>query len=144
MSDEEIKAALTDRSRAELPLAEPAGSPGADRPVDRATTLARVDPAAAPPKVDPGLASFRADVQSLNQLERSAVGVDLFSGIEAVNGGEVNVGATSAWDALPDVGKQSYLDYLLDAWIAARAGARPAVVRIVDASGRVLVQKSRP
>jgi hypothetical protein len=144
MTDEEIKAALTDRSRAEPPVAEPAGSPGADRPVERATTLARVDPATAPPKVDPGLASFRANVQSLNQLERSAVGVELFSGIESVKGGEVSVGTTSGWDDLPDVGKQSYLDYLLEAWVAARAGARPAVVRIVDASGRVLVQKSRP
>ena len=125
-------------------MPEPADGPGADRPAEPATTLALADPSAAPPKVDPGLASFQADVQSLNQLERSAVGVDLFSGIESVNGGEVSVGTTSAWDALPGVGKQSYLDYLLDAWVAARAGERPAAVRIVDASGRVLVQKSRP
>jgi hypothetical protein len=60
-----------------------------------------------------------------------------------VNGREVHVGTTAAWDSLPPVGQQSYVESLLEYWVAARGGG-PAVVRVVDRSGRVLVERSRP
>jgi hypothetical protein len=164
MTDEQIEVALADASRAkpaaggdersaalqapsatvQPPAPEADGNADADRPAGSAATLAMVDPAAPPAERDSGLASFHANVQSLNQLERNAEGADLFSGIETVDGHEVTVSATAAWNSLPRVGKQSYLDYLLDAWVAARGGEGPAAVRIVDSGGQVLVQKSRP
>ena len=164
MTDEEIKAALADTLRAkpaavedardaaprapsamvQPPVPEPAGDADADRAADGATDLAMVDPTAAPAEDDAGLADFRANVRSLNQLERSAAGADLFSGVESVDGREVRVSATTAWNSLPHVGQQSYLDYLLDAWVAALGGEGAAAVRIIDSSGQVLVQKSRP
>jgi hypothetical protein len=103
-----------------------------------------VGPSVAPAKVDPRLERFRADIQSVNDLVRSGTAGDLFSGIESVSGRTVDVGATAAWDALPAVGKKSYLESLLDRWVAVQGGQGPAVVRIVDPSGRVLVEKSRP
>jgi hypothetical protein len=54
----------------------------------------------------------------------------------------VNINATPAWDALPPFAKQTYLDSLLHDWVALQGGNGPAVVRIVDPSGRVLVEKS--
>jgi hypothetical protein len=128
---------------------EPAGKTGAGRPADSPmelseTELSMVGPSVAPAKVDPRLERFRADIQSVNDLVRSGAAGDLFSGIESVSGRTVDVGATVAWDALPEVGKKSYLESLLDRWVAAQGGQGPAVVRIVDPSGRVLGEKSWP
>jgi hypothetical protein len=61
-----------------------------------------------------------------------------------VNGHAVNVSATTAWNSLPPVGQQSYLDSLLNYWVVAQGGTGPAVVRIVDPSGHLLVEKSAP
>jgi hypothetical protein len=163
MTDAEIKAALADTLRAkqaalgderetasrtalvvQSPAPEPAGDHNADQAAGSATRLAMVDPAAAPAEEDSGLASFRANLETLNQLERNSDGADLFSGVQSVSGREVSVSATTAWDSLPRVGRQSYLDYLLDAWVAALGGEGSAAVRIVDPSGQMLVQKSRP
>jgi hypothetical protein len=87
---------------------------------------------------------LQRSIEVLNELELSTEGVNLFSGIASVDGRTVHVGATPAWDALPAVGKQSYLDSLLDLWVAAQGGQGPAAVRIVDPSGRVLAEKSEP
>jgi hypothetical protein len=102
------------------------------------------EPSAAPAEADSRLVGFNASIEALNELELSTEGVDLFSGIASVDGRTVHVGATAAWNTLPTVGKQSYLDALLDYWVAAQGGQGPAVVRIVDPSGRVLVEKSAP
>jgi hypothetical protein len=101
-------------------------------------------PTAAPAEADSRLAGFHANVEALNELELSTEGVNLFSGIASVNGRTVHVRATGAWDSLPAVGKQSYLDALLVYWASAQGGKGPAVVRIVDPSGRVLAEKSEP
>jgi hypothetical protein len=94
---------------------------------------------------DPGqdLARFYANVQALNGLE-AGTGTDVFSGIRSVDGGVVQISATAAWDSLPPVGQQTYLETLLEAWVAAQGGQGPAVVRIVDQNGRVVVEKSTP
>lgn len=123
---------------------EPASSIDASRPADAATSVAMVATSPAPAAVDVGLARFHADLKALNDLELSAAGANLFSGIESTSGHTVHVGTTAAWNSLPPVGQRSYLDSLLDYWVAARGGEGRAVVRIVDQSGRVLVEKSTP
>ncbi|MGH6885873.1 MAG: hypothetical protein ACREGK_07355, partial [Geminicoccales bacterium] len=127
------------------PASETDAGEAADGPIERsATELSMAQPNAAPAEDDSRLAGFHANVEALNDLELSTEGVDLFSGIASVDGRTVHVGATAAWNTLPTVGKQSYLDSLLDLWVAAQGGQGPAVVRIVDPSGRVLVEKSWP
>ena len=129
---------------AATPVAQPPGdadtAPAQDGPPD----TSMVAPPTAPAKSAAGLARFHADIKALNALELSAAGQDVFSGIESANGREVQVGATAAWDALPPIGQQSYLDSLLESWVAARGGSGPAAVRIVDDSGQVLLEKSIP
>ena len=108
-----------------------------------ATKLAIAEPNGSP-LIDSGLMLFNASLQTLNELELNAAGSALFSGVESTNGPEVRVSATAAWDRLPPLGQESYLEFLLEDWVAARGGEGPAVVRIVDSRGQVLVEKSRP
>jgi predicted nucleic acid-binding Zn-ribbon protein len=115
----------------------------ASAPAGRAAEVAVAQPSRPAAAVDASLARFHADVETLNDLEMSTAGADLFSGVKSVNGREVHVGTTAAWDSLPPVGQQSYFESLLEYWVAARGGG-PAVVRVVDRSGRVLVERSRP
>jgi predicted nucleic acid-binding Zn-ribbon protein len=114
-----------------------------DRLAGSATKLAMAEPKGSP-SVDSGLARFNADLQALNELELNAAGSALFSGVESANGREVRVSTTAAWDSLPLVGQESYLDSLLGSWVAARGGKGSAVVQIVDSRGQVLVEKSWP
>lgn len=126
---------------AAAPLPEPPRDAGTGPPEDGPTDTAMV----APPRStapEAGLTGFDADIKALNALERSAAGQDVFSGIVSVNGREVDVGVTAAWDSLPPIGQRSYLDSLLDSWVAATGGSGPAAVRIVDESGQVLLEKS--
>ena len=118
--------------------------PDTGLPPDSPTHVSMVGTTMVPAEVESGLTRFSADIKALNELELSAAGQDVFSGVESVNGREVLVGATAAWNSLPPVGQQSYLDSLLDAWVAAQDGDGPAVVRIVDQKGQVLVEKLRP
>ena len=53
-----------------------------------------------------------------------------------------NVSTTPAWQRIPASGQRSYLNSLLDLWIVAQEESGPAVVRIVDPNGRVLLEKS--
>ncbi|MGH6912433.1 MAG: hypothetical protein ACREH3_01845, partial [Geminicoccales bacterium] len=90
-----------------------------------------------------GLEQFRETVQYLNGRALQVAGVDLFTEVEAVAGDTVQVGTTAAWASMPAAGQESYLNTLLDRWLAARGGG-PASVRIVDPGGRVVLEKSRP
>jgi hypothetical protein len=99
----------------------------------------------APSPIEADLTRFHASLQALNELELSAAGSDLFSGVESADGREVRVSTTAAWDSLPPIGRESYLESLLGYWVEARAGKQgPAVVQIVDSRGQVLLQKSWP
>jgi hypothetical protein len=113
----------------------------ADRPTDSATDLSMAGPAE-PPLAESGIELFSANLQLLNKLELDAGGSDLFSGIEAAEGSEVRVGTTAAWHRLPSVGQDAYVKTLLNYWVSALGGKGPAVVRLVNASGQVLVEKS--
>jgi uncharacterized coiled-coil DUF342 family protein len=89
-----------------------------------------------------GIARFDANVRYLNSRAAEAAGSDLFSGIEAAGDGVVHVSTTPAWQDIPAAGQRSYLNSLFDLWTVARDGSGPAIVRIVDSSGRVLLEKS--
>jgi hypothetical protein len=89
-----------------------------------------------------GLVRFGANVRYLNSRASEASGADLFSGIESPGAGVVHVSPTTAWQSIPPANQRSYLDFLFDLWAGAQPGNGPAVVRIVDPSGRVLLEKS--
>jgi hypothetical protein len=149
VEDERATPARSHSAMAQPSAREPAGKTGAgqsaDSPIERSETeLSMAEPTAAPAQADSRLAGFHASIEALNDLEVETEGVNLFSGIASVDGRTVHVGATGAWDSLPAVGKESYLGSLLDLWVAAQGGQGPAVVRIVDPSGRVLAEKSEP
>jgi hypothetical protein len=119
----------------------PAVKVGADRPTDSATERSMAGPTE-PPLAESGIELFNANLQLLNELEMTSGGSDLFSGVESAKGSEVHVGTTAAWDKLPAAGKDAYIQTLLDYWVSARGGKGPAVLRIVNSSGQVLVEKS--
>jgi hypothetical protein len=90
------------------------------------------------------LAKFNANIEYLNRRALDMAGAELFAGIEAAGDRVVQVRTTPTWDAMPPAAQRSYLNSLLDLWIVVQDGTTPAVVRIVDASGRVLLEKSAP
>jgi hypothetical protein len=115
---------------------EPGDKAGAEPPV----AIAAQGPAAQGD--GSGLSRFEANVQYLNSRAVEAAGTDLFSGIRAAGEGVVHVSTTQAWRNIPPAGQRSYLDSLFDLWTVAQEGSGPAVVRIIDSSGRVLLEKS--
>jgi hypothetical protein len=146
---EELNAALVGAGLAQAAAADegaaatgsPAGTAQAARePDDEAGAAQRAEIAAQGD--GSGLSRFEANVQYLNSRALEAAGADLFSGIEAAGEGVVHVGTTEAWRNIPPAGQRSYLNSLFDLWTVAQEGSGPAVVRIVDASGRVLLEKS--
>ena len=133
------EAVIADRTpSAQSEAAEKGGAaPGADNEVAAAPPAT-----ASSPNESSELAKFNANIAYLNRRALDAAGADLFSGIEAAGDGVVNVSTTSAWAKIPVAGQRSYLNSLLDLWIVAQEGSGPAVVRIVDPNGRVLLEKS--
>lgn len=140
----EPAAAALSSARTQPPAPERAAETGAGQPTATAPELPTAGANEATSETGSGLAEFRASIQVLNDLERSTAGVDLFSDIASVDDRAVNINATPAWDALPPIAKETYLDMLLHDWVATQGGDGPAVVRIVDPSGRVLTEKSSP
>ena len=133
------EAVIADRTpSAQSEAAEKDGAaPGADNEVAAAPPAT-----ASSPNESSELAKFNANIAYLNRRALDAAGADLFSGIEAAGDGVVNVSTTPAWAKIPVAGQRSYLNSLLDLWIVAQEGSGPAVVRIVDPNGRVLLEKS--
>ena len=138
-----------------LPSTEPPGDVAAapaatDAPprIPGASTAspAAIEPAAAPSgEGDPAdLTRFRQSVDYLNSRAVSVAGVDLFTTVETVAEGVVQVAATEAWSAIPPAGQQSYANTLLDRWAAARGHGGPISVQIVDPDGEVLLERTRP
>jgi uncharacterized protein YgiM (DUF1202 family) len=110
-----------------------------------ATTIAAPEPAAGPGAGDlAGMQRFRASVDYLNKRALQVAGVDLFTGVEPAGAGAVRVGTTDAWNTMPPAGQRSYLNTLVDRWMAAKGGSEPASVQIVDPSGNVVMEKTGP
>lgn len=110
-----------------------------------ATTIAAPEPAAGPGAGDlAGMQQFRASVDYLNKRALQVAGVDLFTGVEPAGSGVVRVGTTDAWNTMPPAGQRSYLNTLVDRWMAAKGGGEPASVQIVDPRGNVVMEKTGP
>lgn len=131
-------------ARTQPPPLERADAIGAGQPTGSAPEPPTAGLDEATLETDARLANFHAFIQGLNEIERKTGGVDLFSDVAAVSARAVNINATLAWDALPPLAKEIYLDLLLDDWGALQDGNGPTVVRILDPSGRVLIEKSSP
>jgi hypothetical protein len=142
-----------DGERVARPPAAPPGSPAegsmaAAPPTEPAGTSepAAIEPAAAPSGDGdpPDLERFRQSVDYLNSRALSVAGVGLFTTVETVGDGVVQVAATDAWSTIPPAGQQSYANTLLDRWAAARGHGGPISVQIVDPDGQVLLERTRP
>jgi hypothetical protein len=131
-------------------------APGTDQ-AERAQELGNLADAAAvgsgplaPQAIAPGapadvvdMQRFRDSVAYLNSRSMLVGGSELFTQVEALGGGAVQVGASAAWASIPPAGQRSYASALLDRWAAA-TGSEHVKVQIVDDSGRVILEESRP
>ena len=90
------------------------------------------------------LQRFRDSIAYLNSRSTLVGGSELFTGVEPLGGGAVQVGASEAWATLPPAGQRSYVSTLLDRWAAASGRSEAVKVQIVDDGGRVLMEESRP
>ena len=88
--------------------------------------------------------TFRDSVSYLNNRAWSVAGIKLFSEIEPVGGGVVQVKTTDDWFEVPEIGQKSYLNTLLDRWSSAKADGGPAGIMLVDAQGDLLMHQTRP
>lgn len=127
----------------------PASAPAPPEPVPAAATA----PAPVPLQIEPAageagelgeLARFRETVSYLNERATALAGAELFAEVKPGPEGAMRVIATDAWSSLAPAGRQSYANTLLDRWAAAKESAGPAVLQIVDPSGEVVMEKSRP
>jgi hypothetical protein len=114
---------------------------GSERAADSPAKLAAIGPATAPDQ-GAGLGRFDANIRYLNERALQLEGTDLFSGVKSAGSGVVHVSTTPAWQSIPAEGQRSYLDALFDLWTLSYQGSGPEVVRIVDANGQVLLEKS--
>ena len=89
------------------------------------------------------LQRFRDSVAYLNERSRLVAGADLFTEVEPLGGGAVQVGATDAWATVPPAGQRSYASALLERWAAATGRADQVTVQIVDQGGQVIMEESR-
>jgi Sel1 repeat len=139
IADERSAATAAPTGRVQADPQKPGATGGADQRAD----ISGQAPTTAPAQDDSsGLERFDANVRYLNIRAFETTGAYLFSSIEPVGDGVVHVTTTLAWDTIPPAGQRSYLDSLFDLWTGAQDGAGPTVVRIVDAKGRVLLEKS--
>ena len=119
----------------------PADDAAADPETEEAAVPLLVEPAAGPDGAPGELARFRDTVTYLNERALAIDGVDLFSEVKPAAPGVVQVVATEAWSSIPPAGRQSYANTLLDRWAAAKEGAGPVAVQIVDPNGEVVMEK---
>jgi TPR repeat protein len=118
--------------------------PGATGGADQRADISGQAPTTAPAQADEAsaLKRFDAHVRYLNSRASEVSRADLFSGTESPGDGVVHVSTTAAWQNIPPAGQRTYLNSLFDLWTIAQEGSAPAVVRIVDPNGRVLLEKS--
>lgn len=120
-----------------------AAAPGAAA-TEPAAAPAATAPAAAPDVAGVDLQRFRDSVDYLNSRAMAVAGADLFTAVEPLGDGTVQVGATAAWATMPPAGQRSYANTLLDRWAAATGRIGRVKVQIVDESGQVLMEESKP
>lgn len=131
-------------SQAARPPAD--GAAGAVAAVDAGTsdaTLVKASPAREGADGSP-LSRFRSEVEYFNERAVAAAGVDLFTGVEPLGEGGVQVVTTEAWATMSEPGQQSYLNALFGRWRAAAGAGQPLRLEIIDASGALMMEKSGP
>lgn len=129
----------------EADLARPAENvPAPQREAATAPPAEAIAPAAAPEAEGVDLQRFRDSVDYLNSRAQAVAGADLFTAVEPLGGGAVQVGATEDFATLSPAGQRSYANTLLDRWAAASGRADQVSVQIVDDRGRVLLEESKP
>jgi uncharacterized protein YraI len=121
---------------------DPAAPPGVA--VTPAAPPESIAPAAAPEIAAVDLQRFRDSVDYLNSRATAVAGADLFTAVEPLGGGTVQVGATAAWATMPPAGQRSYASTLLDRWAAATGRTGQVKVQIVDENGQVIMEESKP
>lgn len=142
-----IHSSLLARQGADRPEAEAPREPAreaAEVPSQEQIVPLQIEPAAGPEGDLGELARFRETVSYLNERATVLAGADLFAKVEPGPEGAMRVVATETWSSLPPAGRQSYANTLLDRWAATKASAGPAVLQIVDPSGEVVMEKTRP
>ncbi len=87
---------------------------------------------------------FRDSVSYLNSRAWSVAKIKLFSEIEPIGGGVVQVKTTDDWFEVPKIGQTSYLNTLVDRWSSAKADGAPAGVMLVDPKGSLLMHQTKP
>lgn len=87
---------------------------------------------------------FRDSVSYLNSRAWSVAGIKLFSEVEPIGGGVVQVKTTSDWFDVPKIGQTSYLNTLLDRWSIAKADGTSAGIMLVDPAGDLLMHQTKP
>ena len=121
----------------------PGDEVGSEQAADSPAELAAREPTTATAQEDRGeLVRFDANVRDLNSVAFEATGSYLFSGIKPAGDGVVHVTTTLAWEDVPPDEQRSILNSLFNLWSVAQEESGPTVVRIVDPSGRVLLEKS--
>ncbi|HEX5077982.1 MAG TPA: SH3 domain-containing protein [Geminicoccaceae bacterium] len=90
------------------------------------------------------LGRFRRDVEYFNSRALAVAGVDLFTDVQPLGEGSVQVVTTDAWTTISAPGQQSYLNALFGRWRAAVGGDRALRLEIVDSGGTVMLEKSAP
>lgn len=95
--------------------------------------------------IDPeAMEVFRDSVSYLNSRAWSVAGIKLFSEIEPVGGGVVQVKTTDDWFDVPKIGQTSYLNTLVDRWASAKADGTQVGVMLVDPKGDLLMHQTKP
>ena len=132
-----------------------AGEAAQAQPLEEPTDAAVAGQAGplAPEAIAPGAGSdvdpvdvqrFRDSVAYLNSRSMAVGGFELFTEVEPLGVGAVQVGATDAWASIPPAGQRSYASTLLDRWSAATGRSDQLRVQIVDDSGQVIMEESTP
>ena len=113
--------------------------------IDAGTSdVAAVDALDGEEPVGTALSRFRREVEYFNDRAVAAAGVDLFTGVEPLGEGGVQVVTTEAWATMPAPGQQNYLNALFARWRAAAGADQALRLEIVDPSGALMVEKSGP
>jgi hypothetical protein len=142
------------------PVSEPAGKapvsepqPPASEPPPPADSVADAGGAAtqsADPRLaavgsptDQALERFRATIGNLNTRALAVAGVELFSDVRMAGDGVTQVVATAAWRMVPEAGRQSYMNTMLERW-RTTVGSPLARLQVVDESGQVMSERAGP
>lgn len=132
--------------RADAATAAPPATEAAE-PATPAVTTAAVSSAAPPDAASApttALGHFRSDVEHFNNRAVAAAGVDLFTGVEPLGEGGVQVVTTEAWAIMSQPGQQSYLNALFGRWQAATGSTQGLRLEIVDSTGALMMERSAP